>query len=61
LSDFGRAQGFAVVDLLPALREAAAPSGPPLYFEHDPHWTARGHEVAADALLAALRARGLLP
>jgi len=57
----GAADGFAVVDLLPALRDAAAPGGDPLYFARDPHWTARGHEVAAGALLAALRARGLLP
>lgn len=41
--------GIAHVDLLPALRSAAA-DGPQLYFARDTHWTAAGHDVAARAL-----------
>lgn len=48
-------QGIEVVDLLPALQ--AEPEVRALYFQNDIHWTARGHAVAADAILPALRAR----
>lgn len=41
--------GIAHVDLLPPLR-AAATQGPQLYFAHDTHWTAAGHDVAAHVL-----------
>ncbi len=61
LLDCGRQHGLAAIDLLPALRKAAAGPGPPLYYRSDPHWTPRGHEVAAAEALARLRAEGLLP
>lgn len=52
--------GAAVIDLLPALRAAAA-AGPPLYVPDDPHWTPRGHEVAAEELLRQLEGLQVLP
>jgi len=55
LSDFCEREGIAVLDLLPALRDAASGSLP-LYFRTDPHWTAEGHRVAAAALAAFLDA-----
>lgn len=33
----------------------------PLYFGNDPHWTEQGADVAATAVFAALRERGLVP
>jgi len=44
---------LAVVDLTPALREAASE---PLYYTFDPHWTPAGHRVAAEAIAAAITA-----
>lgn len=41
----GERNGFPVIDLLPALRQAAATA--PLYFVEDGHWTPAGHAVAA--------------
>jgi lysophospholipase L1-like esterase len=54
-----RARGLAVVDTTPAFRAAAAQA--PLYFKYhsDDHWTARGHQVAAEVLAQELCA-GLL-
>ena len=50
--------GIEYVDLLPPLRAAAG--GGQLYFARDTHWTARGHEVAAQALAHFVAAgRGL--
>ncbi len=42
---------YPIVSLLEALRDAPER---PLHFEHDPHWTARGHAVAARAVFDAL-------
>jgi len=42
-----------VVDLRPTLR-AAAQTGTHLYFAYDGHWTADGHQVAADATADAV-------
>ncbi|MCB9745181.1 MAG: hypothetical protein H6740_21510 [Alphaproteobacteria bacterium] len=41
-----------VLDLTPAL--SAAQRGPPLYLAQDGHWTARGHQVAAEAAAPAV-------
>jgi lysophospholipase L1-like esterase len=49
LRRLGDAEGVAVVDLLPVFRAAHDPS---LYYPHDGHWTAKGHALAADALVA---------
>jgi lysophospholipase L1-like esterase len=60
LRQCGRQEGVAVLDLVPAMRQASGESGDP-YFTFDPHWNALGHQVAADAVAADLRARGWLP
>ncbi|RMH23066.1 MAG: hypothetical protein D6696_01690 [Acidobacteria bacterium] len=44
-----------VLDLLPAFR-AARNAGEELYFQHDPHWNAGGHRLAASALARFLAA-----
>ena len=44
-----RRHGVPCVDLTPALRAAVA-DGRAVYFRHDPHWTAEGHRLAAEAL-----------
>jgi len=46
-------QGVAYLDLTPAL--AARAGDERLYFEHDGHWTAAGHRVAAEAIAAWLK------
>ena len=51
--------GMGFIDLLPALRRAAAQAGGPLYYEADPHWTPRGHEVAASEIAAGVIAAGV--
>jgi lysophospholipase L1-like esterase len=56
----GREQGFEVLDLVPALRRAGGAVGG-TYLTFDPHWNARGHEAAAEAVAGDLRARGWLP
>ena len=60
LQQCGREEGVPVLDLVPALRRASDTAGEP-YFTFDPHWNARGHQAAADAVTADLRARGWLP
>ena len=60
LQQCGRQEGVAVLDLVPDLRRASEASGDP-YFTFDPHWNARGHQAAADAIAADLRGRGWLP
>jgi hypothetical protein len=51
--------GVPCISLLEPLRKAAA-RGENLYFRIDPHWNARGHAVAAEAIEAGLRELGLL-
>jgi hypothetical protein len=58
LAGFFASNGFASLDLLPALREQAA--GRALYFPHDGHWNALGNELAAEQL-AALLSKEWLP
>ncbi len=52
-----RASGLAHLDLGPVFRAKAPREKGPLY---DGHWTARGHEIAAEALHQALREAGFL-
>ncbi|MEX2207632.1 MAG: SGNH/GDSL hydrolase family protein [Myxococcota bacterium] len=46
--------GVPFVDLLPALREAYARAGEPLYYPKDRHLKAPGHAIVAQALAAEL-------
>jgi lysophospholipase L1-like esterase len=61
LLKIGASKKLDVLDLTPALarRDHSIFSG--LYFPEDGHWTARGHEVAAQAVAAHLRQRASLP
>lgn len=52
-----RRLGIRTCDLTPPLR-AAAEAGETLYFTYDGHWTAAGHAVVAEALLACLSEEG---
>lgn len=56
----GQRTGVPVIDLLPAFRRAAADGGEPLFLDLW-HPSARGHEVAAEAIYRELACRGLLP
>ena len=60
LRAFADDAGIPVVDPLPALREAYAASGEPLYYLRDRHLKAHGHAIVARELLARLRELGLL-
>jgi hypothetical protein len=52
----GRASGFPVLDLSSAFAAAGA-RGEALHLRTDPHWSAAGHRVAAEALAAELSCR----
>jgi hypothetical protein len=54
-----QAHQVPVLDLLPALREAAE-RGQRLYFPVDIHWTPAGHELAARAVADLVLRSGLL-
>lgn len=55
-------QQIAHLDLLPIFQTAAAEADtPPLYFAHDGHWTAAGHQVTAEAVHQFLQDSALLP
>jgi len=58
LQGFARGQGLAVLDLLPALKEARQAGA--LNLPVDGHWNAAGHEVAAEALASALAVQGMV-
>jgi lysophospholipase L1-like esterase len=59
LAELGRETGWPVIDLLPALREAARRR---VRIFIDPfHLTATGNRIVADTLAVELRCRGLLP
>ncbi len=49
-----RAAGITVLDMLPILDSLERPLD--CYFETDPHWNARGHEIAARQLAVFLEA-----
>jgi hypothetical protein len=50
---------MTTIDLLPAMRRADNRVKERLYYRQNAHWTAAGHEVAADELYAFLVERGL--
>jgi lysophospholipase L1-like esterase len=58
LSEFAVAKGLPYIDLLPDFK--AKNSDPNLYFHIDRHWTAAGHDLAAQTIVRELKALGLL-
>jgi hypothetical protein len=60
LESFAESRGIHLLDLLPAFRERASAGRQSLYFRADPHWTAEGHELAAEAIRDFLNGRGLM-
>ena len=51
-------RGVEVLDLRPLFEAGGQPLG--FHFASDPHWTARGHALAAGAISQHLRASGML-
>ena len=49
MREFCAIAGIPLLDLTPALEQAAA-SGRPVYFADDAHWNASGHRIAAEEL-----------
>jgi hypothetical protein len=59
---FGAEAGIPVISMYNAITREAGAGARDLYFGlDDEHMTARGHRVAAEALVADLKAQGLLP
>lgn len=53
LVSWSREQGIPVVDLQPVFERAGSPEQ--LYFRNDFHWTAQGHQLAAEAIFHLLQ------
>jgi acetyltransferase AlgX (SGNH hydrolase-like protein) len=49
------------IDLLPWFKREVPDAEHPLYFPKDQHWTAEGHDLAAQIVAAELRQRDLVP
>jgi len=60
MTNVGDHLGLAMIDLLPGFQEGTAHGNGPFYLEHDGHWNARGHKLAADLVADALIERHLL-
>jgi lysophospholipase L1-like esterase len=60
LKDIGGRTGVAILDLTEPMRRANDAWGVKPYFVYDGHWTARGHEVAAEEVQRALEGHGWL-
>ncbi|MHB8834565.1 MAG: SGNH/GDSL hydrolase family protein [Candidatus Methylomirabilia bacterium] len=56
LRDFGRRESIPVLDLLPHFENRVDEA----YLENDLHWTARGHQIAAQSIAVFLEREGLL-
>jgi hypothetical protein len=56
----GRRTGFPVLDLTPVLWEVTGRFTGEPYLLYDGHWNARGHRVAAGAVVTLLRTQGWL-
>ncbi|MEM8931862.1 MAG: hypothetical protein AAGE94_11850 [Acidobacteriota bacterium] len=57
-TELASTRGVPVLDLVPVFREAmqnASTDDAPLYFRHDPHWTAAGHALAAERTSSLVR------
>lgn len=50
-------QGVTVIDLVPLFLEHREAAGGPLYCKTDSHWSARGIELAADAVFRVIQER----
>ncbi|MCL4216424.1 MAG: hypothetical protein KJ052_05390, partial [Candidatus Hydrogenedentes bacterium] len=62
LVEIGARHGFPVLDLAPVFKAADTDSAMSYYHTRsDKHWNAAGHALAADALIAFLDERRLLP
>ncbi len=61
ITDLAGTLGVPVLDLLPVFRRAAGQGGERLYFPVDIHWTAAGHNLAAQAVGEFLMKRELVP
>jgi len=57
MKGFADAKGLHYLDMTPAFKRRSDGS---LYFAKDPHWTSRGHKVAADTLRIYLEQHGFL-
>ncbi|MGE3269352.1 MAG: SGNH/GDSL hydrolase family protein [Chloroflexota bacterium] len=60
LQGIGERHGIPILDLRPVFRAEVAAGAPPVIFRHDGHWTAHGHDVAAQAVVAAIQEKGLI-
>jgi hypothetical protein len=61
LEKMAAAEGWAFLDLTPALQAAVGVFGGEPYFQFDGHWNSLGHGVAARAVVDFLAERSLLP
>jgi len=60
LSAFLDQAAIPYLDLLPVFQAGAVQTGTPaLHFRHDGHWTAAGHQLAAQAIASFVRGLGL--
>jgi hypothetical protein len=59
LLDFGKAEGYPVIDLLPAFRRAHR-AGREIYWRFNPHLTPYGNELTARTILEGLRRSGVV-
>ena len=57
---FAEKEGIPFLNMLPAFRQAVE-SGHTLNYNHDSHWNAAGHRLAATVTAAFLEEAGLLP
>jgi len=60
LQEIAAAGGWAFLDLTPALQAATSVLGGEPYLRYDGHWNPRGHDAAAQAVMALLRERNLV-
>lgn len=59
MSEIATGLGIPVVDLLPSFEEWSTSGGAPLFLQWDGHWSAQGHQLAADTFVEAVTGEGL--